>query len=125
MRLSRSSTGARRGPVGLPSISVSTTAFRRRKTKSFTVLKAALRVGGDNHLAVLLEPYAPTVRCEGFDGPLSRESCAKIELDMDADDEPRLFGDESRDPAVDEPLPYTMLAREFFNLPTPLRSSFG
>lgn len=113
MRLTCSSNGVRRGSAGLPSTSVSTTADRGREKKSFTVLKAGLHIGGDNHLAVLLQPYAPTVRCEGSDVPLSRESCAMIEFDMEADDEQRLFGDESRDPAVEEPLPYELLSSEF------------
>ncbi len=113
MRLTCSSNGVRRGSAGLPSTSVSTTAVRGRKEKkTFTVLKTGIRIGGDNHLAVLLQPYAPTVHCEDSDVPLSRESCAMIEFGMEADDEQRLFGDESLDPAVEEALPHELLSSE-------------
>lgn len=72
------------------------------------VLKA--RLGGDNHLAVVLEPYAPAVRCEGSGIPFSRESCAMIERGMLADERQRLFGDDRLDPQVEEPLPYELLS---------------
>ena len=68
--------------------------------------------GGDNHLAVVLEPYAPTIRCEGSERPLTRQSCAMIERGMEADDRPRLFGDERVDPRVQEPLPYELVSSE-------------
>ena len=73
--------------------------------------KAAL--GGDNHLAVVLEPYKPNVRCEGSSSvPFSRDSCSMIERGMEADDSERLFGDKHLDPAVEEPLPFELLSSE-------------
>ena len=39
-----------------------------------------------------------------------------IERGMEADDRERLFGDKSLDPAVEEPLPFTLLSSEPFPL---------
>lgn len=72
------------------------------------VLKAGL--GGDNHLAVILQPYASTIRCEGPVIPFSRHSCEMIERGMEAGDRQRLFGDQRLDPQVQEPLPYELLS---------------
>lgn len=72
----------------------------------------AINIGGDNHLAVVLEPYAPAVRCEGSGILFSRESCAMIERGMLADERQRLFGDDRLDPQVEEPLPYELLSSD-------------
>ena len=67
-------------------------------------------LGGDNHLSVVLHPYAPTVRCEDSEVPLSRESCSIIERNMEADEVWRSFGYRSVDPEVEEPLPYDLVS---------------
>ena len=80
----------------------------RKSPRSNVVLRTGL--GGDNHLAVILRPYAPTVRCEDSDVPLSRESCSAIERSMEADEVWRSFGYRSVDPEAEEPLPYDMMS---------------
>ena len=59
---------------------------------------------------MVLQPYAPTVRCEDSDVPLSRESCSAVERGMEADDEWRSFGYRDVDPEVEEPLPYDLMS---------------
>lgn len=84
-------------------------------------------LGGDNHLAVLLEPYASTVGCEDAVVPITRQSCATIERGMEADERPRVFGDETLDPEVEEHLPYELISSEAFtpSLPPPAIKPFG
>ena len=88
-----------------------------------TVLKA--RLGGDNHVAVVLAPYAPNVYCEGADVPFSREACSAIERGMQADERPRVFGDERSDPQVDEPIPYELLSSESIHSAMPACDRLG
>lgn len=80
----------------------------RKILRNETALKAG--IGGDNHLAVVLQPTAPPVRCEDSGVPFSSESCATIERGMEADDEMRYWGSSSRDPALNENLPYELLS---------------
>lgn len=100
----------RLGRADLLSTLVSTNL--RKSLRSETALKAGS--GGDNHLAVVLQPTAPPVSCEGSDVPLSAESCATIERGMEADDEMRYWGSSSRDPALNENLPYELLSSQPF-----------
>ncbi|KAF6232076.1 hypothetical protein HO173_009670 [Letharia columbiana] len=72
----------------------------------------AINIGGDNHLAVLLQSYTSTVRCKDSDVPWSREACAMIQGGMKADDKQRLFGDSFLDPAVEEDLPLELVSRD-------------
>ena len=82
------------------------------------VLRTGL--GGDDHLAVVLQPYYPSVRCEDSDVPLSRESCSAIERGMEADGRWRSFGYRSVDPDVEEPLPYDLMSGQLPPTPSPM-----
>lgn len=84
----------------------------RKSLRSETALKAGS--GGDDHLALVLQPIAPSVRCEGPSVPFSPESCATIESSMEADDEVKYWGSSGRDPALNENLPYELLSSEPF-----------
>ena len=61
---------------------------------------------------MVLQPYAPTVRCEDSDVPLSRDPCSIIERGMEADEAWRSFGYRDVDPEAEEPLPYDMTSRQ-------------
>lgn len=89
--------------------------------QSDIVLKAGL--GGDNHLAVLLQSYTSTVRCKDSDVPWSREACAMIQGGMKADDKQRLFGDSFLDPAVEEDLPLELVSSEATHPAMPILES--
>ena len=65
------------------SLSILVSIKSRDTPRIDVVLRTGL--GGDDHLAVVLQPYYASVRCEDSDVPLSRESCSYIERGMEAD----------------------------------------
>jgi len=69
------------------------------------------KLGGDNHLAVVLSKYEPTVSCEGENIPVDPRACAAIQYDMDAETSLKFFGDPLTDPDAEERLPYTLIGR--------------
>ena len=81
----------------------------KKAPRSDTRLK--MGQGGDNNLAVVLQPYAPSVRCEGS-GLRSLNSCKAIESFMEADETEKKFGNMSVDPEVDIDLPYGIMSCE-------------
>ena len=68
--------------------------------------------GGDNHLAVVLHRYAPTVQCEDSEVTMTPEPCSIVERNMQADEAWRSFGDSDVDPNIEEPLPYDIMSRQ-------------
>lgn len=92
------------------SLSILVSTKSRKSLSSDVVLR--LELGGDNHLAVVLHPYASTVQCEDSDVLLSWESCSIVERGMEADEVWRSFGYRSVDPEVEEPLPYDLESRQ-------------
>ena len=94
----------------------------RQSLRNETTLKAGS--GGDDHLALALQPIVAPVRCESPSVPFSPESCATIERNMEADDEVRYWGYSTRDPALNGILPYELLSSEPFPYSHPTIPTF-
>lgn len=65
-------------------------------------------LGGDNNLAVVIAGYEPNVRCGGRLSKVFAISCSRLASTMPAGTGPTYFGNRTRDPRVQEPLPQSL-----------------